>query len=85
MDKLNRCIFLIEDDDLLEKYNTISGWSEVRAGLFLMCQYVVIHSAAYLRLHHFWFAFGLCYNFQQEFQGVLYSNDEMKYDSESNE
>ena len=24
MDKLNRCIFLIENDDLLEKYDTIS-------------------------------------------------------------
>ena len=27
MDKLNGCIFLIEDDDLLEKYNTI--WDKV--------------------------------------------------------
>ena len=28
MDKLNGCIFLIEDDDLLEKYNTI--WENLR-------------------------------------------------------
>ena len=27
MEKLNRCIFLIEDDDLFEKYNTI--WEKV--------------------------------------------------------
>ena len=27
IDKLNGCIFLIEDDDLLEKYNTI--WDKV--------------------------------------------------------
>ena len=27
MDKLNGCIFLIKDDDLLEKYNTI--WDKV--------------------------------------------------------
>ena len=29
--KLNRCIFLIEDDNLLEKYNTI--WDEVSAAI----------------------------------------------------
>ena len=29
MDKLNECIFLIKDDDLLEKYNTI--WDKVSA------------------------------------------------------
>ena len=29
MDKLNRCIFFIEDDDLFEKYNAI--WDKVRA------------------------------------------------------
>ena len=27
MDKVNGCIFIIEDDDLLEKYNTI--WDKV--------------------------------------------------------
>ena len=27
LEKLNRCIFLIEDDDLFEKYNTI--WEKV--------------------------------------------------------
>ena len=27
MEKLNGCLFLIEDDDLLEKYNTI--WNKV--------------------------------------------------------
>ena len=31
MDKLNRCIFLIEDDNLLEKYNTI--WDKVSADI----------------------------------------------------
>ena len=31
MDKLNGCIFLIEDDDLLEKYNTF--WDKVRADI----------------------------------------------------
>ena len=31
MDKLNGCIFLIEDDDLLEKYNTI--WNKVSADI----------------------------------------------------
>ena len=29
MDKLNECIFLIKDDDLLEKYNTV--WDKVTA------------------------------------------------------
>ena len=31
MDKLNECILLVEDDDLLEKYNTI--WDEVSADI----------------------------------------------------
>ena len=31
MDKLNSCIFLIEDDNLLEKYNTI--WDKVSADI----------------------------------------------------
>ena len=31
MDKLNGCIFLIEDDDVLEKYNTI--WDNVSADI----------------------------------------------------
>ena len=31
MDKLNGCIFLIEGDDLLEKYNTI--WDKVSADI----------------------------------------------------
>ena len=31
MDKLNECIFLIEDDDSLEKYNTI--WDKVSADI----------------------------------------------------
>ena len=35
MDKLNGCIFLIEGDDLLEKYNTI--WDKVSADLKKEC------------------------------------------------
>ena len=31
MDKLNECIFLTENDDLLEKYNTI--WDKVNADI----------------------------------------------------
>ena len=31
MDKLNWCCFLIEDDELLEKYDTI--WNKVRADI----------------------------------------------------
>ena len=31
LDKLNRRIFFIEDDDLLEKYNAI--WDKVRADI----------------------------------------------------
>ena len=31
MIKLNGCIFLLEDDDLLDKYNTI--WDEVSADI----------------------------------------------------
>ena len=31
MDKLNGCIIFIEDDDLLEKYNTI--WNKVSADI----------------------------------------------------
>ena len=31
MDKLNACVFLIQDDGLLEKYNTI--WDKVRADI----------------------------------------------------
>ena len=31
MGKLNGCVFLIEDDDLLEKYNTI--WGKVSADI----------------------------------------------------
>ena len=31
MEKLNGCIFFIEDDDLLEKYNTI--WNKVSADI----------------------------------------------------
>ena len=31
MEKLNGCIFLIEDDDLLEKYNT--NWDKVSADI----------------------------------------------------
>ena len=31
MEKLNGCIFLIEDDDLLEKYNTT--WGKVSADI----------------------------------------------------
>ena len=31
MEKLNRCIFLIEHDDLLEKYRTV--WGKVSADI----------------------------------------------------
>ena len=31
IDKLNGCIFLIENDDLLEKYNTI--WDKINADI----------------------------------------------------
>ena len=31
MDKVSACIFLIENNDLLEKYNTI--WDKVSAGI----------------------------------------------------
>ena len=31
MDKLNGCVFLINDDDLLEKYNTI--WYKLNADI----------------------------------------------------
>ena len=31
MEKLNECVFLIEDDDLLEKHNTI--WNKASANI----------------------------------------------------
>ena len=54
--------------------------------LYLMCQYVEIHSAVYRYTYHFKehsaFVFGLYSIFQQELLGGLESNGEIECDSE---
>ena len=47
MDKLNGCIFLIESDDLLEKYNII--WDKVSADIKEEFDSEPVYSKEYLK------------------------------------
>ena len=47
MSKTNRMYFLIEDDDLLEKYNTI--WDKVSADLSLVMKVQILKTKKFLR------------------------------------
>ena len=58
----------------------------ILGNLYLMCQYVAIHSAEYYHINHFriafCFAFGLHNIFHKELQGILWSNREMETNRE---